>query len=131
MAKYYWNFDQHAEVWYEFGDSIEDCIKQAREMNDANYETVYIGECVPFVPSEHLDVFTLLDNLEEQAYEFAGEAAEDWRTYECKKWEETVDLADAIGQIINEWLKKHGRYPTFCQIQNVTRYSLNQEDRQP
>lgn len=127
MAKYYWNFDKNAEVWYEFGDSIEECIKQAREMNDADYQTVYIGESVPFVPSEHLNVDALLDNLEEQAFEFAGEAAEDWRTYEYKKREEMAELTDAIGNIVDEWLKKYGRYPTFCCIENITEYSLSKE----
>ena len=128
MAKYYWNFDKNAEVWYEFGNSIEECIQQAREMNDANYQTVYIGESIPFVPSEHLNVDALLDNLEEQAYEFAGEAAEDWRTYEYKKREEMAELTDSIGRIVDEWLKKYGRYPTFCSIENVTGYNLNKED---
>ena len=127
MDKYYWNFDQRAEIWYESGNSIEECMKQAREMNDANYQTVYIGECVPFVPSEHLYVDVLLDSLEQQAFEFAGEAAEDWRTYEYKKQEEMAELTDAIGKIVDEWLKKHGRYPTFCCIENVTGYSLSKE----
>ena len=127
MAKYYWNFDQHAEIWYEFGESIEDCIKQAKEINNANYQTVYIGESVPFIPSEHLNVDSLLDDLEEQAYEFAGEAAEDWRTYEYKKREEMAELTTAIGQIVDGWLKKYGRYPTFCCIENVTGYSLDKE----
>lgn len=128
MAKYYWNFDQNAEMWYECGDSIEECLQQARDMNDADYETVYIGESVPFVPSDHLNVDVLLDNLEEQAYEFAGDAAEDWRTYEYKKREEMAELATTIGQIVEEWLKKYGRYPTFCCIENVVGYSLSKED---
>ena len=128
MAKYYWNFDKNAEVWYEFGNSIEECIQQARDMNDANYQTVYIGESIPFIPSEHLNVDAILDNLEEQAYEFAGEAAEDWLTYEYKKREEMAELTDSIGRIVDEWLKKYGRYPTFCSIENVTGYSFNKED---
>lgn len=122
--KYYWNFEQNAELWYESGESIEDCIKQAREMNEDNYQTVYIGESVPFVPSEHLNVDVLLDNLEEEAYEFAGEAAENWSTYEYKKQEETAELTDAIGRIVDDWLKKYGRYPTFSQITNVEEYDL-------
>lgn len=127
MAKYYWNFDRNAELWFEFGDSIEDCIKQAREMNEDNYQTVYIGECVPFVPSAHLNVFNILEGLEEEAYEFAGEAAEGWCTYDPKEWKETVDLTAAIGNVVDEWLKEHGRYPTFCQIDKITEYNLTEE----
>lgn len=128
MDKYYWNFNQHAEIWYESGESVEDCIKQARELNDGNHQTVFIGECNPFVPSDHLNVDVLLDNLEEQAYEFAGEVAEDWRTYEYKKREEMAELTTAIGRIVEDWLKKYGRYPTFCCIENVTEYAVYRED---
>ena len=124
MDKYYWSFDKHAEMWYESGESVEDCIKQAREMNDADYKVVYIGESVPFVPSEHLNVDVLLDDLEEQAYEFAGEAAEDWRTYEYKKRAEMEELTTAVSKVVEDWLRKYGRYPTFCCIENVAEYSL-------
>lgn len=128
MEEYYWSFDKNAELWFESGESVEDCIRQARGMNDADYEVVYIGKSVAFVPSEHLIVDALLDDLEEQAYEFAGEAAEDWRAYEYKKQEEMNELTEAVGQVVDCWLKKYGRYPTFCRIENVTEYSLYEEE---
>lgn len=128
MDKFYWSFDRNAELWHESGETIEDCIGQAQKLNDADYKTVYIGESVPFVPSEHLNVDVLLDDLEEQAFEFAGEAAEDWRSYEYKKREETNELTAAIGKVVEDWLRKYGRFPTFCCIENVVEYSLCKED---
>lgn len=127
MDKYWWNFHQDAEVWYESGASVDDCIRQAKEMNDGGYQTVYIGEAVPFIPSEHLNVDVLMDDLEEQAYEFAGEVAEDWRAYEYKKIAENQELSEAIGTVVDDWLKKHGRYPNFSQIANVAEYELFEE----
>lgn len=124
MSKYYWNFDENEELWHEFGESVEDCIRQAREMKEDDCKIVYIGEGVPFVPSEHLNLDILLDALEEQAYEFAGEAAEDWCTYEYKKQEEMAELTTAIGRLVDGWLKKYGRYPTFCYIKNIVGYDL-------
>lgn len=124
MDKYYWSFDKHAEMWYESGESVEDCIKQAREMNDDGHKNVYIGESIEFVPAEHLNVDVLLDDLEEQAYEFAGEAAEDWHTYEYKKRAEMEELTTAVSKVVEDWLRKYGRYPTFCCIENVAEYSL-------
>ena len=129
MDKYYWSFDKNAEMWYESGESVEDCISQARAMNDSDYKAVYVGESAPFVPSEHLNVDVLLDDLEEQAYEFAGEAAEDWRTYEYKKREEMEELTTAVSKVVEDWLRKYGRYPTFCCIESVAEYSLCGEVR--
>lgn len=124
MDNYYWSYSRTAEVWYESGETIEDCIRQAKELNDDNHSVVYIGEAVPFVPSQHLNVDRLLDDLCEQAYDFAGEAAEDWEPYDCKKREEMKSLHDAIGAVVDNWLKEHDRYPTFSTIENITEYSL-------
>lgn len=128
MEKYWWSFYQDSEIWTESGTSVADCIEQAKELNDADYQTVYIGEAVPFVPSEHLNVDVLMDDLEQQAYEFAGEVAEDWHAYAYKETEANRELSEAIGEIVDKWLKKHGRYPGFCQIANVAEYDLYGDD---
>lgn len=125
MDKYWWSFDRFAEIWHESGNTVKECIDQARELNDGTHLTVFIGESVPFIPSQHLNIDCLLDDLHEQACDFAGEVAEDWDPYDYKKKAELQELREAIGSVVDGWLKKYDRYPTFAAIENVAEYDLN------
>ena len=126
--KYNWSFDGEAEVWYNCAASIEDAISQARYENDTDengeYKTVFIGERVPFNIAGELNVEALLEALEESAYEFCGDAAYDWDTYNPRKPEEIEELREAIAPVVIGWLAKYGRSPRFCAIENVAEYDL-------
>lgn len=126
--KYNWSFDGEAEVWWDCGASIEDCIDQAREENTTDrggeYKTVFIGERVPFDIAENLNVEALLESLEEEAYEFCGDAASGWEPYDYKKPAEINELRQAVAMVVIGWLEKYGRSPRFCAIENVAEYDL-------
>lgn len=127
--KYNWSFDGEAEIWYNSGASIEDCIQQAREENDTDYggeyTTVFIGERVPFNIEANLNVEQLLESLEESAYEFCGDAAEGWDTFNPRKHAEIDELRAAIAPVVRGWLAKYDRLPHFCAIENVAEYALD------
>ena len=115
MEKYSWNFDGTAEEWRnEPYDTIEDCISAAIEDNRSiidKYDTVYIGENVPFEPS--VDAEQILDQITEDAYQFVGEIVEGWDAYDCKKRDQLQELSDELTKIVSAWMEKHGYYPAL------------------
>lgn len=128
MDKYHWSYDEYAEIWWNCGESIEDCLNQARDENrtdhDGEYKTVFIGESVPFDIARELNVEVLLENLEESAYEFCGDAADGWDPYDYKKPAEIDELRQAVATVVIGWLEKYGRSPHFYAIENVAEYDL-------
>lgn len=93
MDRYSWSFNRDAEIWYESGETVEDCIAQAENENtldSGKHEVVYIGENVKI--EVNVDVLSMLENLEQSMYEQAGEVAENWDAYEYKKREEWEEL---------------------------------------
>lgn len=125
MNKYSWNFDGNAEAWYnDSHDTIEECIEEARK-DDDSYDTVYVGENIPFVPT--VDAELLLDRISEEAYEFAGDVAENWRGYDYKKREELDELSEELSEVVHAWMKKYGYYPAFWQVIDVKPYPLKEK----
>ena len=130
MDKYNWSFDGEAEVWYNCGASIQDCMSQAREEIESDpvqygeCRTVFIGERVPFNIEANMNVEALLESLEESAYEFCGDAADGWDTYDPRKHAEIDELRQAVATVVIGWLAKHDRSPRFCAIENVAEYDL-------
>ncbi|HMM31599.1 MAG TPA: hypothetical protein PKB13_07465 [Clostridia bacterium] len=130
MEKYSWDFNGEAENWYnETYDTIEECLEDARSVaEDETYgsneppEKVYIGENKPFVP--RVDAECVLDLLEEQACEFAGEVGYDWDSYDHKKQDELDELSQSLTDVVMAWLKKHGRAPVFYAVEDIKEYPL-------
>ena len=127
MDKYSWSFNGDAELWYEGADTIEECTAQAKVAIENGIEpptdTVYIGKNTPFNPT--VDAESVLETIEEQAYEFCDEAAEDWESFDPHKDSEIVsELSDALTSVVNTWLKKHDREPYFYKVDGVKAYPL-------
>jgi len=128
MKKYAWNFDSDAELWYNDNfDTIEECISAAKESiksgNEDLRDIVYVGETNSFIP--HVDAEWVLDQLVEDAAEFAGEVSDGWDAYDYKKKSELEELSEALSKCVLEWLKKYGREPEFYAVENIHSYALN------
>lgn len=130
MDKYYWSFDREDEVWTNSGETIEECLEQAREESRGKYKTVYIAESVPFEIKEHMNVDAILEDLEQRAYDFAGEAAESWQPSRDMKYPETIELERALGSLLENWLNEHGYAPRFGRLENTAEYDLYEEGGQ-
>lgn len=117
--KYYWSFDKHAEVWHRHGDTIKDCINQAREY-DSDEAVVYIGEAGKYIP--HVDADHILDNAYEQAWDEVGESADTW----LHKLDRDIvdDLSNRLSDVFHEWLKQHDLMPKFGTLTNVRDFDL-------
>ncbi|WP_099206221.1 hypothetical protein [Scatolibacter rhodanostii] len=122
MDKYSWNFTEHAEIWYESADTIEECLAQAREQKDDDTWCVFIGENVPFVTT--ISSYDTLDRIEEEAYEFC-ELADSWQPH-CVEREKLDELEEQLTEVVQAWLEKYNQQPDFWAVQNVTRYDLEE-----
>lgn len=125
MNKYSWSFDGDAELWSNSADSVEDCIFQANTENGYDgyeHETVYIGENAPFVPT--VDAESVLDQMQEDAGEFAGEIGNEWYAYSYEKMDEIAELNDALTKVVHDWMRKYGYYPYFFRVDNIKPYPL-------
>lgn len=127
MGKYCWDFYKDAELWTNTGESIDDCIEQAKRNNDVFHTEVYIGECLPFVVKDEFNIDAMLENLEEAAFDFAGEAAESWLPSRDMKHEEKMELQEKLAAVIDEYLQNHGYAPSFYQVTKVAEYDLYEE----
>lgn len=125
MDKYSWSFDGDAALWRNSADSIKDCISEAETENGYDgyeNETVYIGANVPFIPT--VDAESILDQIQEDAGEFAGEIGCEWDAYSYKKMDEITELNDALTKVVHDWMRKYGYYPNFYQVNNIKPYPL-------
>ena len=130
MDKYTWHFDGNAEMLgNDTHNTVEDCIADARRalaerdyMTDTPPKAVFVGECVAYTP--RVDVDSVLENLEEQAAEFAGDVGGDWDAYDYKKREEMDELEETLSAAVIEWLKKYGYAPSFYAVQDIKEYPL-------
>lgn len=129
MEKYYWSFDRDQEIYTHGADSIECCIKEAREYDEFEVEAfkhekrkvVYIGEtqvyAMPVVDSE-----TIFENFRECAADDCGEASEDWLFNHSN--EQQAELDEKLTKVVSDWIKETGQEPTFCTFKHISTYDL-------
>lgn len=118
--KYTWEYSENEEIWQnDVFDTIEDCILDAKENYCVEPDgTIAIGEIVPWEP--HVSAYNILEQIEEDAYEECGEIADGWKTFEWKNDRKKVEeLSEKLTEIVKQWLKDNGTYPTFSKIENV------------
>lgn len=126
MNKYFWNFDEHYEVWHNSCNTIEECISEAkweknyREMSE---DFVYIGEIEQYKPK--VDVEYLIENITEQAYEECGESCEGW--LDSLKKEDREKLEERLNKVFTDWLEETSNCPCFGNIIKVRKYNLKTE----
>lgn len=121
--KYCWSFDKGN--WAGCGyDSIDECIEDARkEMTDDVVKgTIYVAEEIPYLPEVSLE--TIMEQLEETAFDDIGYMAEDWDAYDPRKKEEVKELKDKLNRVIYEWMDKYGYAPYFFTVENEKEYRL-------
>ena len=121
---FYWNFDREEETWNNSGESIKECIEEARLYVEAeDQEFVYIGEVTNHVPT--IDAERIIDNLIDQAYDECGESSDGWLD-----GVKTEELEEKLNEVLQEWLKKTNQEPTFGKLEKVNRYNLKTGERE-
>ena len=122
MIKIYsWSDNATDELWSNGTfETVEECIKDAKlDWNGKKSgDEIAIGTVVPYVVSADIDC--MLEQLEQNAYEECGDAAESWdiSTYKGHK-KEFDELQEKVTELVNEYLEKIGEKPTFYKIDDI------------
>lgn len=121
---YTWETDPTYEMWrYDVFDTIEECLADAKENHHvAEGETIYIGECHPYIPTVNAD--NVLEDIEEIAYDEYGDTAETWQPSVDVSQDKIDELSEVLTSIVNKWLKDNHAEPDFYQIENIKEYTI-------
>jgi len=115
-----WSYSENDEIWqHDNFETEEECVLDAKE----NYrmksgESIAIGTVYPYTVS--IDVETMLERIEEDAYEECGEAAESWVISSRKHFgKEMDDLQEKVTELVDAYLDKISEKPTFSKVDNI------------
>lgn len=103
-------------------DSVQEALADAAVENDGEYFLVYVGEASR--PSNSMffpDAHVLIEQMYEQAGDYAGEHASD---YPDASTEAVDDLTVQLHKLLSDWCEKHGISPTFYHIDNTKEYPI-------
>ena len=123
MNKYFWNFNEHEEVWQNSCPEIEDCLDEAKlekEDREIAENHVFIGEVEPYKPIVYADY--LIDSIREQAYEECGECCEGWLDGLNKEQEEILE--ERLNKVLIDWLEETNNSPSFGKFMKISKYNL-------
>jgi len=118
--KYTWEIDDNVEIWrHDLFDTEEECVgdylgNYARERPE---ESIFVGEVEPY--SISVDSSSVIEGLEEQAYDECGECSENWEPSAIKGEENWNELDEQLTKVVVDWLTKHNEMPSFYNIINV------------
>lgn len=121
-----WNYSKHDELWqHDEFVTKEGCIEDAKKNYDMKLgDTIVIGTIYPYVVCA--DVESLLERLEDDAYEECGEAAEDWDISSRKHYDKEMDkLQDEVTECINRYLLSIKEVPSFYKIDDIYTERIN------
>lgn len=126
---YTWSNNKNDDLWnYGEFNTAEECIKEAVNSYEYNVgDTIAVGEAISFEP--FVSIESMLEKLEDDAYEECGEAAENWHISRQKK--ETKEAWDQLQEDVNkavmEYLNKIGEKPTFYRVDDIREITITEE----
>ena len=121
LKKYSWSLDKDDEIWNNGTfDTIEECINDAvRNYHLMKGETIAIGETVSF--GVYIDADDIIERIEDEAYEHAGESSEGWLSYTN---EERDNLSERLTECVEKWLAETNNEPNFYCIDNIREITI-------
>lgn len=116
-----WSDNATDELWSNGTfETVEECIEDAKSdwNGKKSGDKVAIGTVVPYVVSADIDC--MLEQLEQDAYEECGDAADYWYISTRKGHEKEFDeLQEKVTELVNEYLEKIGEKPSFYKIDDI------------
>jgi hypothetical protein len=100
----------NADMWQEISDCIDNGYK-------GNTLTIYRGVKGEVFASEFIDAESIIDSIEDEAWEEFGELSNDFLTKISK--EETAMLDTLLSVAIDTWANKYSKQPAFFRIDKV------------
>jgi hypothetical protein len=99
-------------------DTLDDAATSALDdpkITVGTIVTLYEGDAIPWKASDFAPGFNL-DTLSQNAYDNAGEYADDWP--DCGEAAGS-DLDRRIAELVDQWADEHGVQPNFYHVKNV------------
>lgn len=102
--------------------SLGAALCSAAADNDGEHTHVYIGKAQRPINSQFFpNAEDVIEHIENQAYDYGGEFAEDYMDVSS---EANEDLNNQLHALLDSWCKKHGLHPDFYQVYSVKEYLL-------
>lgn len=116
---YSWNGEDFKSGTF---DSVKAALDDAVADNDGEHTHVYIGQVErPSNSCFFPDAGDLLEHMDSQAYDYAGEYSADYLDVSD---EAKAELNELLSSLLDSWCRKHGVSPSFYQVGNVKEYPL-------
>ena len=124
MSEYSYAFNK-ADVYAGQCASIEEALAEARQEAELypdgdKPQLVYIGRYKPFKPV--IEAEWVLEVLQRDAYDVAGDAAEGWLDNLTPA--EVESLGERLTRGFRRWARECGEEPDFGEVHHIRRYDL-------
>lgn len=120
-----WNYylDDDDVTCVDFFDSKEAALKAAmEEAKSGCVDTITVGRVQKFVPDVSVYTSFLMEDLQDQAYDEAGEYAETWLADVTDK--DFDDLENILDAAFTRWLDRHPEYkPDFYTLTDTETFN--------
>ena len=118
--QYSWSFERDSENYSFPCDSIDECLEEAREENEGEYEKVFIGVVEEW--DSHIDIDTLIENIQDDVYRDSENTIEDY--LDNVKEAHKKELGEELNKIFDNWKNKynyklHGFFTTDIKAYNL------------
>lgn len=122
--KYTWSRHVNDEIWYGGPcDTVKECVDEARYSGYCDTDTFVIGYVVPYQP-EYVNSESIIEYLQQDAYDEIGEVSDGWLDYITK--EQREDLERRVLKDVLQWLKDWNKEPSFYKIEPIDELTLQE-----
>ena len=124
MNEYSYTFNK-ADIYTGKYASIDEALAEARQEAELYPDgdkpcLVYIGRYKPFKPV--IEAEWVLEVLQRDAYDVAGDAAEGWLDNLTPA--EVESLGERLTRVFRRWARERGEVPDFGEVHHIKRYDL-------
>lgn len=118
---YSWSTEEYSDHYSTDFDTIEECIKEAKDMGCKAGTTIWIGK-VEEVDIRRVDLTSILEDLHNAVYDDVGEFAEDWYIEDIENEEAYKKCEEDINDLVVKFIEENGMKPTFSKVTDIKPY---------
>ena len=96
-----------------YWDSLGAACEYIKDLKIGDIVDMWEAEKNSFNPKDFVNYYSLIENMQEEAYDEAGEMSEDWMDLND---EQTKSFEDFIGRSIDIWCKVHHQKCNFFSV---------------
>lgn len=125
MAKKYysWATEKYSDNYSEAFETIEECIKEAKNMGCEVDTVIWIGR-VEEVDIRQVCLTIILEDLHNTLCDDVGEVAEDWYIEDIDNKEAYEKCENAINDLVVKFIEENGMKPTFANVVDSEPYAI-------